>query len=95
LACDRISLARALVAALLVPLALGACGRRGPLDPPPSAATPAPPATPGSGPTSFLDPTTPFGGPQQAAVQTPPASPPPPQASQPMSKTFILDPLLQ
>jgi predicted small lipoprotein YifL len=83
-----------LAVALIVPLALGACGRKGPLDPPPSAATPPPPALqPQAAPstTGLIDPLTPLGQPQQA--------PPPVQTTQvapaPQRKSFLLDPLIQ
>ena len=64
--------------ALIVPLALGACGRKGALDPPPSAATPPPPALqpqPAPSTTGLIDPLTPTGEAQQALpppVQTTP-----------------------
>jgi predicted small lipoprotein YifL len=86
---NRLSVPRALVLALLLPLALGACGRKGPLDPPPSAAVPSPPPAAQS---RFIDPTTPTGGAQQAQpapVQTTQA------AQQPAKKTFFLDPLIR
>jgi predicted small lipoprotein YifL len=92
-ACDYLAVTRALALALLLSLlsvALGACGRKGPLDPPPSAAVPPPP--PGAqspGPARYIDPTTPLGGAQQAPVQTSVAAPPAPK------KTFFLDSLLQ
>jgi predicted small lipoprotein YifL len=84
----------ALAVALIVPLALGACGRKGPLDPPPSAATPPPPALqpqPAPSTTGLIDPLTPTGQAQQA--------PPPVQTTQvapaPQRKSFLLDPLIQ
>ena len=80
--------------ALIVPLALGACGRKGALDPPPSAATPPPPALqpqPVPSTTGLIDPLTPTGQAQQA--------PPPVQTTQvapaPARKSFLLDPLIQ
>jgi predicted small lipoprotein YifL len=92
-ACDCLAVTRALALALLLSLlslTLGACGRKGPLDPPPSAEVPPPPqAAPSPGPARFIDPTTPVGGAQPAPVQTIVAAPPPPK------KTFLLDPLLQ
>ncbi len=88
MACDRVSLAGALVVALVLPLAVAGCGRKGPLDPPPSAALPQPaPSAPAR--TTYVDPTTPTGGAQPAAVQTTQAAPPPPK------KTFPLDFLIQ
>jgi len=75
----------------MLPLALCACGRQGPLDPPPSAAIPAPaPAAR----TTYIDPTTPTGGAQQAQpapVQTTQAG----LATQAPSKSFFLDPLIR
>lgn len=82
--------------ALIVPLALGACGRKGALDPPPSAATPPPPALqpqPAPSTTGLIDPLTPTGEAQQAL-------PPPVQTTQgaPVRQQrsgFLLDPLIQ
>lgn len=81
--------------ALIVPLALAGCGRKGALDPPPSAATPPPPALqprPAPSTTGLIDPLTPTGEAQQAPppVQTTQAAP-----AQPEKKTFLLDPLIQ
>jgi predicted small lipoprotein YifL len=99
LACNRLGFGSALVLALLLPLALTACGRKGALDPPPSAELPpAPAAGPASNvapaPQSYVDPLTPIGTAQQAA---PPvvATQALPAPSQPASKTFILDPLIR
>ena len=81
----------ALAVALMVPLALAGCGRKGPLDPPPSAAIPPPPpgqqgqAAPST--TGLVDP---FAPPEAQPVQTTRAAP-----SQPLNKSFILDPLIQ
>jgi predicted small lipoprotein YifL len=87
---NLLSVSRALAIALVLPLALAACGRKGPLDPPPSAELPpAPPPGPAS--SNFIDPTTPTGGAQQAPVQTTQAAP----VAQPPKKTFLLDPLIQ
>ena len=83
----------ALAVALIVPLALGGCGRKGALDPPPSAATPPSPALQPQPPstTGLIDPLTPTGQAQQA--------PPPVQTTQaapaPQRKSFLLDPLIQ
>ncbi|MGB6538746.1 MAG: lipoprotein [Xanthobacteraceae bacterium] len=92
-ACNCLAVTRALGLALLLcslSLALGGCGRKGPLDPPPSAAMPPPPpGAPGAGPAQFVDPTTPVGGAQPVPISTAVAAPPPPK------KTFLLDPLLQ
>jgi predicted small lipoprotein YifL len=84
----RLSVRSAIAVALLLPLTLGACGRKGPLDPPPSAAIPSPPP---AARTTYVDPTTPTGRAQQvqpAPVQTTQAAPPP-------KKSFLLDPLIQ
>jgi predicted small lipoprotein YifL len=87
---NLLGVSRALAVALLLPLALAACGRKGPLDLPPSAALP-PPAPTAPAPTTYVDPTTPTGGAQQAQVRTTQAAP----AAQPPKKTFVLDPLIQ
>jgi predicted small lipoprotein YifL len=95
LVCDRLGVRLALAFALVLSAALAACGRKGPLDPPPGAAIPSPPpsqqAPPGPVPRTFIDPTTPTGQAQPPPVQTTQASP----APQPPKKTFLLDPLLQ
>jgi predicted small lipoprotein YifL len=85
LASHRLSVGCAL--ALLLPLALCGCGRKGPLDPPPSAAIP-PPAP--AARTTYVDPTTQTGAPQQA--QPVPARV---QTTQAPQKTFLLDPLIR
>jgi predicted small lipoprotein YifL len=75
-------------------IGLAACGRKGPLDPPPSAAIPPVPNTssaPAAKP-AFIDPTTPTGAPQQAAVQTSQAQPATPAAQ---NNSFFLDFLLK
>ncbi len=79
--------------ALVLPLALAACGRKGPLDPPPDSAVPqqvpaTPGVPPGASPTNYIDPTTMIGGPQPAPVQATPTAPP-------AFKTFPLDPLIR
>jgi predicted small lipoprotein YifL len=72
----------ALAVALTGALSLAACGRKGPLDPPPSAALtqpPAPASRPGLG---------------EEHYGTPPGAPPPPAAVAPVpvqQKTFFLD----
>ncbi len=81
--CSRIALAALLTGAL----GLTACGRKGPLDPPPSAGlTPATDYTPrpGLGEEHYG---TPPGAPPPAAAAPAPAAPPPPQ----QQKTFFLD----
>lgn len=88
----RLSVTGAVVVALVLPLALAACGRKGPLDPPPSSALPPPPAaSPAAAQQTYLDPLTPIGTAQEArpavAAQVLP--------SQPAAKSFILDPLIR
>jgi predicted small lipoprotein YifL len=81
--------------ALALPLALTACGRKGPLDPPPSAELPpAPAANVAPAPQTYVDPLTPIGTAQQAA---PPvvATQALPAPTQPSARTFILDPLIR
>ena len=78
-----------MAAVLTGALGLAACGRKGPLDPPPSAGlTPAAAYTPrpGLGEEHYGAP--PGAGAPRAAAATAPAPPPPPQ------KTFFLDFLL-
>ena len=92
MACDRLRVAGALAIAVAAALSLAACGRKGPLDPPPSAAIPSTPAaTPAAAPAQFIDPMTPAGSAPPTRAQTTQAAP----ASQPPLKTFILDPLIQ
>jgi predicted small lipoprotein YifL len=84
----------ALAAALIVPLALTACGRKGTLDPPPSSALPPPPAASAApGQRSYIDPLTPIGTAQQA--QPPMAAQALPAPSQPAARSFVLDPLIR
>jgi predicted small lipoprotein YifL len=90
---DNRSVICALAVALIVPLALAGCGRKGPLDPPPSAAMPPPPTQqPAPSTTGLIDPLTPTGQAQQAPppVQTTQVAP-----AQPQRKGFLLDPLIQ
>jgi predicted small lipoprotein YifL len=88
----RLSLAGALAVALVLPLALAACGRKGPLDPPPSNELPPPAASPPAQ-RSYLDPLTPIGTAQQAQPVV--ANQGLPAPSQPAARTFILDPLIR
>lgn len=82
----------AVAVALVLPLALAACGRKGPLDPPPSSALPPPAAaSPAAAQQTYQDPLTPIGTAQQA----PPAVTAQTLPSQPSAKTFILDPLIR
>jgi predicted small lipoprotein YifL len=81
----------ALAAVLTGALGLAACGRKGPLDPPPSAALPQSPAPadtprPGLGEEHYGTP--PGGAPAAAAAA------PAPGATPPTQKTFFLDFLL-
>ena len=91
----RLGHAGALAVALLLPLALAACGRKGPLDPPPSNELPvAPaPAAPPPAQRSYLDPLTPIGTAQQAQPVV--ANQALPAPSQPAARSFILDPLIR
>jgi hypothetical protein len=77
--------------ALVLPLALAACGRKGSLDPPPDSAVPqqvpaTPAVPPGASPVNFIDPTTPTGAAQPAPLQT---------TATPAQKTFVLDPFIR
>ena len=91
----RLGIPCAVAVALFVPLALAACGRKGALDPPPSAELPpAPPAAaPAAAQHTYLDPLTPIGTAQEArpavAAQALPAP------TQPAARSFILDPLIR
>ena len=94
----RHGVACALAVALIVPLALSACGRKGPLDPPPSAATPPPPSQqpqPAPSTTGLIDPLTPTGQAQQAPPPRPPVQTTQADPAQPQKKSFLLDPLIQ
>ena len=89
----RLGIAGTLAVALVLPLALAACGRKGPLDPPPSSEVPLAPQ-PAAGPPaqrSYLDPLTPIGTAQQAQPVVANQALP----SQPAARTFILDPLIR
>jgi predicted small lipoprotein YifL len=90
----RPGLACALAVALVLPLTLAACGRKGPLDPPPSSELPPPPAASPTAQRTYLDPLTPIGTAQQAQ-QPAIATRALPAPSQPAAKTFILDPLIR
>jgi len=81
----------ALVAAMTAALGLAACGRKGPLDPPPSAGLTPPPAyapRPSLGEENYGPAAPPVG--ERTAVAGPPAATAPP----PPPKTFPLDFLL-
>jgi predicted small lipoprotein YifL len=92
LASRGISRRIALVAALTAALGLAACGRKGPLDPPPSASLPQAPATytsrPGLGEEHYGVPGGAPAAPAGPASTAPASNPPPPP------KTFFLDFLL-
>ncbi len=88
---DRHVLRLAALAALGAAVALSGCGRKGPLDAPPSASmSPPPPDQPSLG--EMSDPNTPGfrRPPREAAVAPPPTAPVPPE-----KRTFILDPLIR
>jgi len=87
---DRIGLRLAAFAALAVALALGGCGRKGPLDPPPSAVVAPAPYQPSLG--DNPDPNV-TGGYRRAPSSTVTAQPTGPLA--PYRRTFILDPLIK
>ena len=87
--CDRFSLRLAALAALAAALALGGCGRKGPLDPPPSAAIAPAPDVPSLG--DNPDPNmTGYRRAPSSAVAAQPTGPLPPD-----KRTFILDPLIK
>ena len=92
---NRRRIAGTVAVALILPLALAACGRKGPLDPPPSSELPAalPPAASPPAQRSYLDPLTPIGTAQQAQPVV--ANQALPAPSQPAARTFILDPLIR
>jgi predicted small lipoprotein YifL len=83
------SMRLALVAVMTAALGLAACGRKGPLDPPPTAAPSPPPA---NAPRASLGEEN-YGPLPPPAGEHPPsaAAPPPPAATQPPRKTFFLD----
>jgi predicted small lipoprotein YifL len=79
----------ALVAAMTAALGLAACGRKGPLDPPPSAGLTPPPAyapRPSLGEENY--------GPAPPPVERTAAAAPPAATTPPPPKTFFLDFLL-
>jgi predicted small lipoprotein YifL len=88
--CDRIELRLAAVAALAAALALGGCGRKGPLDPPPSAAIAPAPDQPSLGDNSDPNMTGGYRRAPSATVAAQPSQPPPPDR-----RGFILDPLIK
>ncbi len=88
---ERRLLRLAALAALGAALALAGCGRKGPLDPPPSAAISPPPENEPSLGQSY-DPTAPgFLRAPRAAAVAPPAGAP----AQPEKRSFFLDFLIK
>ena len=87
---NRTALRLAAFAALAVALALGGCGRKGGLDPPPSAAIAPAPDTPSLGDAN--DPNL-AGGYRRTPSSTTTAQPTGPLP--PDKRTFILDPLIR
>ena len=91
----RLGIPCTVAVALVVPLALAACGRKGPLDPPPSSELPPAPPIASAVPAqrTYLDPLTPIGTAQEArpavAAQALPAP------TQPAARSFVLDPLIR
>jgi len=86
---ERSALRLAAFAALAAALALGGCGRKGALDPPPSAAIAPAPDVPSLGDAN--DPN--LGGFRRAPSNTVTAQPSGPLP--PDKRTFILDPLIK
>ena len=84
----------AALAALVSALALAGCGRKGPLDPPPSAAVSQPPAPDQNSLGQLNDPNTPGyrRAPQQPAVAAAPSTP---NAPPPPERSFFLDFLIK
>ena len=86
---DRLWLRAGALLALAAALALAGCGRKGPLDPPPSAMVAPPPQTEPSLGENY-DPNAPGfrRAPQTAAAPNAPPAPPD-------KRTFVLDPLIR
>ena len=89
--CERYGVRLAAFAALGAALALGGCGRKGPLDPPPSAAISQPPSADQPSLGENNDPS--FGSFRRAPPAT--AAAQPTQPATPDKRTFILDPLIK
>jgi predicted small lipoprotein YifL len=87
---NRSALRLAAFVALAAALALGGCGRKGPLDPPPSAAIAPAPDTPSLGDANDPNMTGGFRRPPPATVTAQPTVPSPSD-----KRTFILDPLIK
>jgi predicted small lipoprotein YifL len=92
LALDRLSVPLGLAVVAVAALSLSACGRKGPLDPPPSAAISQPPpaASRPSALTSAAPPT-----PEETGVKTGFDAQGNPVAAPGQKKNFFLDPLLR
>jgi predicted small lipoprotein YifL len=88
--CNRSTLRLAAFVGLAAALALGGCGRKGPLDAPPSTSAVPAPDQPSLGDNS--DPNL-FGGYRRAPSSTVTAQPTGPLPSD--RRTFILDPLIK
>jgi len=90
---DRRLLRLAALAALASALALAGCGRKGSLDPPPSASALAPPAPDERSLGELNDPNTP--GFRRAPQQNVAAAPPATNAPPPEPRSFFLDFLIK
>jgi len=87
---DRTALRLAALVALAAALALGGCGRKGPLDPPPSAAIAPAPDTPSLGDNNDPNMVGGFRRPPPATAANQPTVPLPQD-----KRSFILDPLIK
>jgi predicted small lipoprotein YifL len=87
---NRTALRLAAFAALAAALALGGCGRKGPLDPPPSAAIAPAPDTPSLGDANDPNLSGSYRRAPSATVTAQPSGPLPPD-----KRSFILDPLIK
>ncbi len=87
---NRPALRLAAFAALAAALALGGCGRKGPLDPPPSAAIAPAPDTPSLGDANDPNLAGSYRRAPSATVTAQPSGPLPPD-----KRSFILDPLIK
>jgi predicted small lipoprotein YifL len=88
--CDRFVVRLAAFAALAAALALGGCGRKGPLEPPPSASISPAPDQPSLGDANDPNLAGGFRRAPSSAVTAQPTGPLPPD-----KRTFILDPLIR
>jgi predicted small lipoprotein YifL len=89
----RLGARLAALAALASALALAGCGRKGSLDPPPSASAVAPPAPDDRSLGQLNDPNTP--GFLRAPSQNVATAPPPATSAPPPPRTFFLDFLIK